>query len=69
MINLGHSKSSEKELLKEKYLLLKGEYVKLLTDKDCLLEWGKPPVSIPSDEILSLECVVAGITKGYVPRR
>jgi hypothetical protein len=36
------SKSSEKELLKEKYLLLKSEYVKLLTDKDCLLGWGKP---------------------------
>jgi hypothetical protein len=28
-----------------KYLLLKGEYVKLLTDKVCLLEWGKPPVN------------------------
>ncbi len=23
-------------------MLLKGEYVKLLTDKDCLIEWGKP---------------------------
>ncbi|MDR1583674.1 MAG: hypothetical protein LBS55_10550 [Prevotellaceae bacterium] len=42
MTNLEHSKSSEKELLKEKYRLLKGEYVKLLTDKDCLLGWGKP---------------------------
>ncbi|MDR0542434.1 MAG: hypothetical protein LBH19_09540 [Dysgonamonadaceae bacterium] len=36
------SKSSKKDALKEKYLLLKGEYVKLLTDKDSLLEWGKP---------------------------
>lgn len=35
-------KLSENEPLKERYLLLKGEYVKLLTDKDCLLEWGKP---------------------------
>lgn len=32
----------EKESLKEEYMLLKREYVKLLTDKDCMLEWGKP---------------------------
>jgi hypothetical protein len=42
MSDIRISKSPERELLKEKYLLLKGEYVKLLTDKDCLLEWGKP---------------------------
>jgi hypothetical protein len=36
------SKSPEKESLKEKYLLLRGEYVKLLTDKDSLLKWGEP---------------------------
>jgi hypothetical protein len=36
------SKSPETESIKEKYSLLKSEYVKLLTDKDCLLEWGKP---------------------------
>ncbi|MDR1582737.1 MAG: hypothetical protein LBS55_05675 [Prevotellaceae bacterium] len=36
------SKSVERESMKEKWLLLKGEYVKLMTDKDCLLEWGKP---------------------------
>lgn len=35
-------KLSEDDTLKEDYLLLKSEYVKLLTDKDCLLEWGKP---------------------------
>jgi hypothetical protein len=39
---VGLSKSVETESLKEKYLLLKGEYAKLLTDRDCLLEWGKP---------------------------
>ncbi|MDR3046843.1 MAG: hypothetical protein LBU51_04400 [Bacteroidales bacterium] len=36
------AKSSEKELLKEQYFLLKGEYVKLITDKDVLIEWSKP---------------------------
>lgn len=41
-MDLELSQSPEKESLKEKYLLLKGEYVKLLTDKDCLLEWGRP---------------------------
>lgn len=41
-MNTNIAKSSEKESFKEKYLLLKGEYVKLQTDKDCLLEWGKP---------------------------
>jgi hypothetical protein len=34
----------EKETLKEKYLLLKGEYVKLLTDKECLLQCVKPQI-------------------------
>ncbi|MDR1896506.1 MAG: hypothetical protein LBR10_06930 [Prevotellaceae bacterium] len=41
-MNIEISQSSEKDALKANYLLLKGEYVKLLTDKDCLLEWGKP---------------------------
>lgn len=40
-MNLNLTNTSEKEGLKEKYFLLKGEYVKLLTDKDSLLQWGK----------------------------
>lgn len=41
-MNEGLTALSDKDELKEKYLLLKGEYVKLLTDKDSLLQWGKP---------------------------
>ncbi|MDR0574720.1 MAG: hypothetical protein LBG96_11935 [Tannerella sp.] len=71
MINLERSKSSEKELLKEKYLLLKGEYVKLLTDKDCLLEWGKPQlealytvkIGIKQLELLELRMEVKRLKK------
>lgn len=40
-MNLNLTNIPEKESLKEKYFLLKGEYVKLLTDKDSLLQWGK----------------------------
>lgn len=41
-MSLNLTNTSEKESLKEKYLLLKGEYVKLLTDKDSMQQWGKP---------------------------
>lgn len=37
-MNLNLTNIPEKESLKEKYFLLKGEYVKLLTDKDSLLQ-------------------------------
>lgn len=41
-MNVNLVPTSEKEMLKEKYLVLKSECVKLLTDKEMLLQQGKP---------------------------
>lgn len=41
-MNLSLTNTLEEESLKEKYSLLKEEYMKLLTDKDCLTQWDKP---------------------------
>ena len=41
-MSLNLTNTPEIESLKEKYLLLKGEYVKLLTDKDSMQQWSEP---------------------------
>ena len=65
--------SDDKKALKESYLLLKGEYVQLLTDKDMLLDFGKSQLEAlyvvkigkKQLELLELRLTVKGLKKQF----
>ena len=65
--------SEERKVLKETYLLLKGEYVQLLTDKDMLLDFGKSQLEAlyvvkigkKQFELLEIRLTVKGLKKQF----
>lgn len=65
--------SEERKVLKERYQLLKGEYVQLLTDKDMLLDFGKSQLEAlyvvkigkKQLELLEIRLTVKGLKKQF----
>jgi hypothetical protein len=65
--------SEERKELKEKYQLLKGEYVQLMTDKDMLLDFGKSQLEAlyvvkigkKQLELLEMSLVVKGLKRQF----